>query len=339
MKLSILLVLIFTTSCSSKQTPICNERLGVVEYGTSRIKLLIADINRCQHQLNTIIHKQEWEVETDRNILRENDGSLFLNRVVIDRTLEVSAEARSALSKFNVKAVSGIATGTYRTITTAPLILGNYGRALGGQVRVLSKLDEVSMSLRSVMAKEKPKGKFIVWDFGGNSMQFSVVVDKVSSSIVGLPGSTPIKEEVSSFLGKKNSPNPILASKLPMVEKHLIQKYFTALNSLSSIKEVQIYGVGGVHVKSIEGNLHNLLGVSLVENTYTKDQVDELVKKLVELKDIDIGGLFASAQATNALTIYAIMNYVGWDKVILSEQTLALGYMITDFAGKLPPVK
>ena len=226
MKFFFFLFIVFSfISCRSQNTAVsCNERRGVVEYGTSRIKLLIAEVNRCQSKMNHLIHKQEWEVETDRNTLKEYDGSNYLNRSVIDRSLAVSADAKMLLNRFQVNQVRGMATGIYRTLTTADMILESYGKVIEAPVHVLSKLEEASMGLRSLQNDANPTGKFIVWDFGGNSMQFSVFDGKRSYPNVGFPGSTPIRIEMTSFLGKKNSPNPIGAKKRKMIEKHLVKK-------------------------------------------------------------------------------------------------------------------
>ena len=62
------------------------------------------------------------------------------------------------------------------------------------------------MGLMSIVATEKPAGNFIVWDFGGNSMQFSVVNDQKTSTVIGLPGSNGIRMEVMKKLNKKKTP-------------------------------------------------------------------------------------------------------------------------------------
>ncbi len=46
------------------------------------------------------------------------------------------------------------------------------------------------------------------------------------------------------------------------------------------------------------------------------------------MNDSQIGGKFAEDQASNVLALNMIMEELGWKSVKVSEQTLALGYLL-----------
>jgi hypothetical protein len=56
--------------------------------------------------------------------------------------------------------------------------------------------------------------------------------------------------------------------------------------------------------------------------------VENLLNKLVKMNDSQIGGKFAEDQASNVLALNMIMEELGWKSVKVSEQTLALGYLL-----------
>lgn len=323
-----ILTLLVVVSCSSKGKPRCLENHGVVEYGTSRVKLLVAEVNVCQKKFSKIVKKMEWEAETDKHVLKDFDGSLYISRSVLDTIQGISQEARSKLLESNVTRTYAFATGIYRKLSTSTLILQNYSKKLGTKIDLLSNPDEALMGVISIQAIENPGSKFVVWDFGGNSMQFYIVNEQKRYPLIGFPGSTPIRSEISSHLRKPLSPNPVGSQRVNQLEDLLWKKFFSGLSSSEDLSDFKVIGIGGVHTKSILGNLSLLTGLSKETKTYSFDHVAELVRKISSLSDHDIGGKYPESQATNAIAVHLIMHHMAWKEVKVSDQSIALGYLV-----------
>jgi exopolyphosphatase/pppGpp-phosphohydrolase len=185
------------------------------------------------------------------------------------------------------------------------------------------------MGLQSIVASEKLTGNFIVWDFGGNNMQFSIINNGKTSAVIGLPGSNSIRTEVMNKLKKKKTPNPIGLKNVYILEKHLLAKLTSNLDTLKQYKDFEVYGIGGVHTKSIYSGMLHILNDAEAKKMYSQEQVMRLLNELVKMNDSLIGGKFPEDQASNVIAVNTIMNHVGWKSVKVSEQTLALGYLIS----------
>jgi exopolyphosphatase/pppGpp-phosphohydrolase len=329
-------ILFILSACSSRdKSADCQQKWSVVEYGSSRVKLLVSEVNRCAHRVGRELYKVEWEVDTDQNLLKDKDGSVRLAPATADRTIEVSKNIMQVLAKFKVDKLYGISSGIYRLATNSPEVLSRYSKEIGTKVRLLSNEEEASTGLNSIVVKENPQGNFVVWDFGGNNMQFTIVEADRVVPVLGFPGSMPIKKSVTSLLKKKSSPNPITKKMQLKVEAYVLKSYFKKLGPELFPKGARVFGIGGVHTKSIGSNIITLLGLPIEKHTYTIDQVDSLAKRVVELKDSEMGGLYPDAQATNILTVHALMGHLGWSSVTFSDQTLALGYMDQELNKKI----
>jgi hypothetical protein len=328
-------VLLILSACSSKDKKLaCHQNWSVVEYGSSRVKLLISEVNFCERKVGRELYKVEWEVDTDKGSQSGKGAEKFLGAPTIARTLEVSKDIKNIFPRFKVESVSAIATGTYRSFTNAGEVLSSYSNEIGTKVRILSNEEEAAMGLRSIIVKEKPEGKFVVWDFGGNNMQFTIVDGEKVSHVLGFPGSAPILKSVKSFLNKKTSPNPITSKMQSKTENHIISNFFKKLDPKSFPTDARVFGIGGVHSKSIVSNISTMLGIPLGSSTYGIEHVETLAKKLVTLKDSDMGGQYTESQATNTLTVHAVMSRMGWNRVRSSDQTLALGFMDFELKSK-----
>jgi exopolyphosphatase/pppGpp-phosphohydrolase len=322
MKQSILICTLFSllVSCGthSIKTNPCLHKQAVVEYGTSRVKMLIAEKNVCEKQDIKILAKTEWEVETNA-----------LQPSVVENLKKISQNISLVTKKFKAQEVFGIATGIYRSLEKREVLFNDLEKIIDGKIKVLSPEEEAHMGLMSIIATEKPKGDFVVWDFGGNNMQFSIINAGKTSAILGLPGSNAIRVEVMKKLKKSKTPNPVGFKNVPMLEKFLVSKFGSELVSLKSAKDYEVFGIGGVHSKSVATAIKHLLNDPTASKMYSEEQVTKLLKNLAQSNDLQIGGKFPEHQASNVLAIHAIMKQVGWNSIKVSEQTLALGYLLT----------
>jgi exopolyphosphatase/guanosine-5'-triphosphate,3'-diphosphate pyrophosphatase len=332
-------VILITTSllfwsCASQQQKAdpCLERQAVVEYGTSRVKMLIAEKNVCEKQDIKILAKTEWEVETNVNQSQLPSGMVTLQPSVVENLKKISQSISRVFKKFQTQTVFGLATGIYRSVENRELVFNDLEKIIIGKIKVLSPDEEAQMGLMSIIVTEKPAGNFIVWDFGGNTMQFAIVDGEKTVYITGLPGSNILRAEVMSKLKKKKTPNPIGLKNIPGLEKYMKAKFESSLKPLAPYKAFEVYGIGGVHSKSVATAIKHLLNDPNASKTYSHDQVAKLLKHLAQSNDLQIGGKFPDHQASNVLAVHAIMKQMGWNAIKVSEQTLALGYLLNQTA-------
>jgi exopolyphosphatase/guanosine-5'-triphosphate,3'-diphosphate pyrophosphatase len=270
----------------------------------------------------------DWAIETEKDIKKQKDGSLILSPKINVRTEEVTQEIRLNLARFKTNKTFGIATGIYRSLLNGKNILAQYSKVLGAEIQLLTNDEEAKIGLDSIVAKEKPQGQFVVWDFGGNNMQFTIVDGQKIQPLLGHPGSNSIKHSVLKLLRKKSTPNPITQTKRQQVETSILTHSFKGLDPQLFPKEISVFGIGAVHARSIGGNIETMLGQPIQDRTYSIDQVNLLAQKFVDLNDQDVGGRYPESQATNILTVHALMRKMGWKQVTFSDETLTLGYML-----------
>lgn len=329
-------VILITTSllfwsCASQQQKAdpCLERQAVVEYGTSRVKFLVADKNICKKEDLKILNKTEWELETSYQLIRQKDGLVSFHPTVKERLQRASQDIKLIAKNLKVQKSYGLATGVYRTLSEREKVFDELGAIIGGNISLLSPEEEAKMGLLSIVYAEKPAGNFIVWDFGGNSMQFAISDQGAITYVTGFPGSNVLRNEVMSRLKKKSSPNPIGERNLGMIQAHLRSKFFRGLSKLQPFKNFEVYGIGGVHSKSAGEAISSNLNDPYAKKVYSIEQVEKLLKAFSQSSDIQISGQFPKDQATNLAAVSLVMKQMGWQKIKVSEQTLALGFMLT----------
>ena len=328
-RILLFLVLSIFSACSSRdKQDSCLERWGVVEYGSSRVKLHISDVNFCERKVLRDIYKVDWVVETEKEIKKQTNGAFVLNSKINERTAEVTQEIQENLGRFKTNKTFGIATGIYRSLFDGKTVLEHYSKVLGAEIQLLTNEEEAKVGLSSIVARENPQGQFVVWDFGGNNMQFTLVDGQNIQSLLGFPGSAPIRNSITKFLRKKSSPNPITKNKRQQVETYILSNSFKKLIPSFFPKDVKVFGIGAVLSLSVGGNIVTMLGLPLQGRTYSLNQVNLLGEKFVELRDDEVGGRYPESQATNILAVHAIMDKLGWTSITYSEETLTLGYMV-----------
>jgi exopolyphosphatase/pppGpp-phosphohydrolase len=316
-------------SCASQQqkTDPCVERHAVVEYGTSRVKFMVADKNICKKQDLKVLNKTEWELDTNKEISTMPNGQVSFHPSVIENLRKVSKDIFFFSKNFKVKKLHGIATGVYRKLSHRQVTFEELEKIIAGKIQLLTIEEEARMGLLSITSTEKPSGNFVVWDFGGNSMQLSIFNEGQVSVMSGLPGSNFMRTVVMKKLNKKKTPNPIGVKNIPSLEKHLKSKLDSSLLPLTASKDFTVYGIGGVHTKSVASPIMHLLNDPAAKKTYSLEQVEKLLKHLAKSNDLHIGGKFPEDQASNVLAVSMIMKQIGWKTIKVSEQTLALGFL------------
>jgi exopolyphosphatase/guanosine-5'-triphosphate,3'-diphosphate pyrophosphatase len=333
MKYLVLPILLLVFSCSSKKkqdaiSDNCLVRKGVAEIGTNRIKLIIADVNNCQKKIVTNIHKQVWQVEQDKAIFQEMDETHSLSHEAKDKTLKVMEEVKVLFATHKVMKPDVVATGVFRDVTNADILFSKIQNLLGVYPRLLSALEEAQIGVKSFQANEAIlPAEFMLWDIGGNSMQITVRLRGKTRYVLGGPGSQYYKRLATQILKRRSSPNPVKQINIMKIKneyRKAAQEYLNNVPTLSP--EIAVYGIGGLHGKSILNIINTYHETK--NSYYTHDELRQLIDDTANLTDGQLGGVYAANQVTNAIVVEDIMDFLQIKKVNVREIDLTNGILV-----------
>lgn len=327
------ILLIAFSSCSSKKkhdavTASCVAKKAVAEMGTNRIKLIIADVNTCQKKVLQEIHKQVWLVEQDKSVFQEQDGTQSLSHEAKDKTLQVFEEIKTIFATHKITKPDVVATGIFRDVTNADILFSKIQMTVGVYPRLFSALEEAQVGIKSFLANEPTNpSDFLLWDIGGNSMQISTRIGGKTRYFLGGHGSQFYKKFATQLLKRRFTPNPVKQvniAKLQNEFRKACQEYLTNVPNLPA--NLPVYGIGGVHGKSILSLINSYHETK--NNFYTIEELRQLIVDTANLTDGQLGGAYAANQVTNAILVEDIMENLGIEKVNVREIDLTTGILI-----------
>lgn len=334
MKYLILPILLIAFSCSSTKKKYdaiavsCLAKKAVAEIGTNRIKLIIADVNTCQKKIEQEIHKQIWQVEQDKSVFQEQDGTHSLSHEAKDKTLQVFEEIKTIFITHNIAKPDIVATGIFRDVTNADILFSKIQMSIGVYPRLLSALEEAQIGLKSFLANEPTApADFLLWDIGGNSMQISTRIGGKTRYFLGGHGSQFHKKLATQILKRRFSPNPVRQVNIAKLQNEFRkagQEYLANVPNLPA--KLPVYGIGGVHGKSILAMINSYHETK--NNFYTIDELRQLIVDTANLTDGQLGGAYAANQVTNAILVEDIMENLRIEKVNVREIDLTTGILI-----------
>jgi exopolyphosphatase/pppGpp-phosphohydrolase len=331
MKILVLPILLMVFSCStSKKTGFehCFKNKTVAEIGTNRITLLMANVDVCQKKIVKEIYKQDWPIEQDKSVFLEHDGTQALSHETKDKILFAFEEIKLIFEKFKVINPDVVATGVFREVTNADLLFNKIQNIIGTYPRLLSVLEEAQIGLKSLQTVESTlPGELVLWDIGESSSQITVRVGGKTRYILGGHGSQYYKSLAIQVLKKRLTPNPIKQSHLTKVKnafKKSTEEYLRATPDLP--EGVTVYGIGGVHSKSILDMINSYHETK--NNFYTLEELRQLIVDSANLTDGQLAGAYASNRVTNAMLAEVVMDYLQIDRVDVREIDLTTGLLL-----------
>ncbi len=307
-----LMILGFILSASSSQS----EVRAIIDMGSGSTKMKIFDFKSTSQVTELKKCKRELPVAVKNTLTSD----LTIPEVTQAKLIEVVKSfvdvARS--SECSATQIVAIGTAAYREAKNGTDVMTRIENEVGSvKAQVLSWEDEAMLGFIGVEAKlgNKDEEK-CVWDIGAASMQITCKVDGLFVMDLSSMASVPfrnlvIKEQTNFFTLKKNyptTPNPLVnESKSVKRSSKKINKLFSQLNNSENLKNLPVYGIGGVHNYSANTPLNR------PENGYTVPQLENLLADWRTKSDNDLveqkisSADFASTQVTNTLLILAVM--------------------------------
>lgn len=165
-KLHLGLILFLISSCSTKsyKLPPCVDRRSVIEMGTNRTKLTIADVDSCHSKFFQTVARKDWIIDQD-----------FSNETE-KLSIDAISEALQTIDKYpQTKSPLIIATGIFREAKNLRPFFEKIKKIAGSMPIVLTPKEESKLGVKSLQVTEPELPQnYIVWDIGGNSMHLTL---------------------------------------------------------------------------------------------------------------------------------------------------------------------
>ncbi len=196
------------------------RQIGVVDIGSNSVRLVIFDVYGAS----------SLQAFNEKEMAGLGEGLMATGKLSpegISSALRALARFRAILDALEVKSVVAVATAAVREAKDGAAFLKDASRTLGAPVRLLSGVEEASLSALGVrMAVQKPLG--VIGDLGGSSLEFEL-----------LGASKPLSE--SHLLGPLAL--EAVSRDLGALRKH-VRKQLETSESLKQAKG-RFYAVGG----------------------------------------------------------------------------------------------
>ena len=327
--LAFLLLLLISCSTPVSKLPPCIERRSVIEMGTNRIKLTIADVDVCKKKFIKTVGRKDWAVEQDSSIYQDFEGTRSLSHEVNDKTIKVFEEAKKIIATYSeASSPLVIATGVFREVKGSEHVFDKIKNIIGSRPNVISALKETRLGEKSLQATEAQlPTQYLVWDIGGNSMQFTLKQNTKSQYFLGGMGSQFYKQLAKTILKRKDSPNPIEQKNLPLLKAEFLKVGSSNISKLSGkVENISVYGIGAVHSESILKRLQDF-NESIID-LYTINDLRQLTVDTVNLTDGQLGGSYSPNQVTNQIIVEAIMDYLKIKQINVRTLDLTQGALV-----------
>ncbi|MFS4458670.1 Ppx/GppA phosphatase family protein [Bdellovibrio sp. HCB2-146] len=316
--LSIIVVpFLVLTACQTAPKTTCGPEVrAAFDIGSGSTKMKVGEYDTCTDKLNKVILEDQAKVNYQESLQASSDQTF--SEEVQDAGM---AALRSLLEKaLNEKATrfAGVATAAFRKAQNAPEFLSEIDKKLGIHVKVITQEQEAMIGFKGAASlSQLPQDKMILWDIGGGSQQMVVLNDKKEPVIYsGTLASVSFKNYVISRIQKKDTnkvttPNPLgkktTAAASKYAEQHARETVPAEIQLHIKKKDAAVVGIGGVLSRSIVDQVTNKTSVTATE-------VEQALKKRMDLTDAEIGGEFVQTEITNLVLVGGFMKALNMNK-------------------------
>lgn len=312
----------------------CHEVRAAFDIGSGATKMKVAKVNTCLQKIEEILLEADEPVKYKESLQNSSDNKL--DEDIQDRGVKALAKLKSQAEQYRPESYLAVATSAFRTASNGQAFAEKMSDATGVQVRVIDQEAEARLGFAAATRIASGDMKnLVVWDIGGGSMQiisytgeskFSIYQGKMASASFK---SHIIKKIKNQDTKKTESPNPIGAkdAKAALEEAKEFAKLTVPAEIKKRIKSgAQIVGIGGVHSQSIMGQLAR--DGRNIGHSYSLKDLDKAIDKSILMGDEQIGGAYASTEASNLILVKGFMKELEIDEVRTGRINLADGLLL-----------
>ncbi len=322
------IVSFFLFACSSTipQTS-CEQTRAAIDVGSGSTRVLVALVNHCEGRIKEVLFDDEQAVPYRDSMVEGQNlspGMMAQGKALLATYVAKSKELKATK-------IAAVGTEVFRRALNGASFVEEVNRDLGLNMVIIDQQFEARLGYSSVLSQADISENVVVWDVGGASTQITAKVNGQFQYYLPKYGSVVFKKYVIQDLQKKNpedvnSPNPVhplISQKAEAsVLKSLNQEgYPEWLTTLLSNPGTRVYGIGGVHMYSIQGQIKN------GRNNYTEKEVAETLKKQLKKTDKQIGGEYAATEVTNLVMVKAFLKALNMKVVHPIKVSLAQGLL------------
>lgn len=292
----------------------CEESRAVVELGTNRIKTKVYRFNTCKRQDVETIESLSEPIEFSQAFKVEGFGEeVLIAPQILEKGKVYLGSIKSRLKKAKIQRIQVIATGVFRRASNAEKYLDSIGDLFGTKARIISSLEEAKLALRAVSFRHQDP-ELCVWDIGGDSMLLACKARGTSVFAIDLPGSQVIAGELTRQTGYRALPD-----RLKYYRRNFDAANVQAIKAfLSNHPTAVVYGIGGVHERSIIETLR-VISPSHA-NAYSLQDAENLFKLFKGSKSTSFTGKYGKNQFLNLDLVLFTMRELGLTKIQVSDQ-------------------
>lgn len=286
---------------------------AAIDLGTGGPKLLVAEVDPINNKINKILYSQRYLVDFYDSVSHSEEH--LLSDEVISRCLDAFEEAVGAAKVFGAERIVAIATASLRLAANGQQLAEEILLKTGIPVYIVNQSLEGMLTFRAALTMTHQEERdLIVWDIGGGSSQFiGLDVDGVYNVYQQREGSGAFKDWIIRDIQKRSvdeymSPNPLssqdIASAIQLARElaSSIDDFFK--DKINNNPYAKVVGAGSVFGLS--------LAETLDKQSFTLEELEEVVWSLADKTDADLGGnFFDCVTVSNAILVLGFMQELG----------------------------
>lgn len=291
------------------------ERRAAFDLGSGSLKLLVADVDTDTQHIVKYIYSTAIRVSLSDDLAKSSDGSF---------SQEIQRQVKAVMNKLTLQAklhqaqhYIGVATQAFRLAKNGEQLIADVAREQGFLIHLISQEEEGALGFASAveLSRGDPQTA-VVWDIGSGSFQVTWKDVQGLNAYMGHFGKTPmrnliIKDIQGKSLDDTSSPNPITAQESALAKNALQAQLDNIPDDLREKLHdpaTRVYGIGAVH--------HGNIAHSCKQTSYTKQDVEELLKHRFDLDDSHFNVEAPEYWVSDLIFVSAVMTHLEIESVI-----------------------
>lgn len=311
------LILCLMLTTATAQSPDVVRR-AAFDIGSAAIKCTIADVDTATGRIVKTVKELSHKVDFAEDLARSYDGNL--SKEIMAKGISAIQEMKMVALEHRATAFAGVGGNSFREARNGRAYFVRIKEKTGISCRITSIQQAALLSYHAVrQALINSSRDLLVWDIGGSSMQMTAreLQGELSFHIDAM-ASVTFKNVVIGAIQEKDintvrSPNPVSESEvrraLDYARSYALMNVPTPLISRIKGTNMLVAGIGGVHYYSIPETLGGR------EEVYTREQVEEALKKWTDKPDEAFNSEYAATRLTNLILVLGYMQALQLDEV------------------------
>lgn len=305
------------------------ETRAAFDIGSVTLRMQVAEFHTVDGTLR-MASKDRDEARIDLAAdMAANAGAISVEKIdAVAAVLQGLAEKARAMGADKLLAVAG---SSFREAANGRAAANRLRMLSGVEVLVLSSREEGALNMAGAALRAgAPRDNLCMWDIGGTSMHIlcssTTPAAEYDSSVASVTFRDRVIRQVQSAdPAQKPSPNPLGvagAQRAVALAAQLAADVPPGVGEALSASGVVVAGVGGVHAKSIAGQLGDM-------QPYDAARLQALLARQALLDDAAIGGDYADTQVSNIALVLGYMNALRIRQVVPVAADITDGLLVS----------